>query len=612
MTALQSFAATTRPEQGPPRLAALRKALAEAGLDGFLVPRADRHQGEYVAPCDERLAWLTGFTGSAGFAVVLPHAAGVFIDGRYRVQVRAQVDLGHFTPVDWPGTSPGDWLKREAPNGAVVGFDPWLHSRDEIDRLETALAGSGVTLRRSANLVDRIWTDRPGPPRGPLRAHPETLAGEAGTAKRQRLAETLRARGQRAAVLTLPDSVCWLLNIRGADIPRTPVVQAMAILHDDARVTLFLDPARVDAALGAHIGAGDAGGVTLRPPEAFEAALRTLAGPVRVDPATAPLAVWDALAEAGVEIARAQDPCILPKARKTAAEIAGSRAAHLRDAAAMVEFLCWLDARGAEICAGSGRLTEIDVVRALEAERRRHDSLHDISFETIAGSGPHGAIVHYRVTEDTDRALAPGELLLVDSGGQYLDGTTDITRTIAIGPPPAEAVAAFTRVLQGMIAISRLRWPRGLCGRELDALARYPLWLAGQDYDHGTGHGVGAALGVHEGPQRLARSSEVALEPGMILSNEPGYYREGAFGIRLENLVVVTEAPPLSGADDRAMLSFETLTWVPLDRRLIEVAALAPAERDWLNGYHAEVLARVAPLVSPAARGWLARATEEV
>ncbi len=606
MTAFQSFDATTRPDQGPPRLAALRAALAEVGLDGFMVPRADRHQGENVAPCDERLAWLTGFTGSAGFAIVLPAVAGVFVDGRYRVQVRAQVDTEHFTPVDWPATKPGDWLREAAPNGAILGFDPWLHTRDEIAKLETALTGSRITLRPTDNLIDRIWTDRPARPRGPILIHPEALAGRASADKRARLAETLTRAGHRAAILTLPDSLCWLLNIRGADIPRTPVVQAFAILHDDARVTLFLDDTRLTPELTAHIGPG----VTLRPPEAFEAALRTLPGPVRLDPGSAPVALAEILRAEGTEIAWAEDPCCLPKARKTEAELDGMRAAHLRDAVAMVEFLAWLAARAEDICAGRGALTEIEAVTQLEILRRASNSLHDISFDTIAGAGPNGAIVHYRVTRDTDRTVAPGELLLIDSGGQYLDGTTDITRTIAIGPPPPEAVAAFTRVLRGLIAISRLRWPKGLAGRDLDALARYPLWLAGQDYDHGTGHGVGAFLGVHEGPQRLSRASEVPLQPGMILSNEPGYYREGAFGIRLENLIAVGDAPPLPDGDDRPMFAFETLTWVPIDRRLIDPAALTHDETHWLDAYHREVHDKLATLVSPQARRWLKGATD--
>jgi Xaa-Pro aminopeptidase len=402
----QDFTVTARPEQGPPRLAALREALAREGLDGFIVPRADAHQGEYVAPCDDRLAWLTGFTGSAGMCIVLPDVAGLFVDGRYRVQAPAQVDTDHFTPLDWPATRPGDWLRKVAPDGAVIGIDPWLHTHDEIAKLEKSLEGSSITLRHERNMVDAIWPDQPPRPNGAIFIHSIELAGEPATEKRRRLAEELRAAGQTAAVLTLPDSLCWLLNIRGADVPRNPVVQAFAILFDDARVSLFVDPARVDAALSAHMGEG----VTLRPPDAFEAALRTLPGPVRTDPASAPLAVSGILSEAGSEIAWARDPCILPKARKNAAEIAGTTEAHLRDGAALCAFLCWLDARIEEICAGSGALSEIEVVRALEGFRRATGALHDISFETIAGSGPHGAIVHYRVSEESNRSLAPGRV----------------------------------------------------------------------------------------------------------------------------------------------------------------------------------------------------------
>ncbi|MBK5928408.1 aminopeptidase P family protein [Rhodobaculum claviforme] len=590
----QGFDAATRPDQGPPRLAALRGALAAAGLQGFIVPRADVHQGENVAPRDERLAWLTGFTGSAGMAVVLPTAAAVFVDGRYRVQVRAQVDTDHFTPVNWPATRPSDWLREAAPNGAIVAYDPWLHTRDELRKLEASLQGSGITLQPTNNFIDQIWTDRPAPPRGAIRIHPAHLTGETSADKRARLAEGLRRTGHRAAVLSLPDSVCWLLNIRGADIARTPVVQAFAILHDDARADLFLDPGRLDAALRDHLS-----NVTVHAPDTLPDRLRGLDGPVRLDPGSAPVALADLL---GAGVAWAEDPCLLPKACKTEAELAGMRAAHLRDGAAVVEFLAWL-------YTAPGPLSEIAVVEALEGFRAATGQLDDISFDTIAGSGPHGAIVHYRVTRDTDRPLAGDAVLLVDSGGQYPDGTTDITRTLAIGPPTPEVRAAFTRVLRGLIAVSRLRWPRGLAGRDLDALARAPLWLAGQDYDHGTGHGVGAALGVHEGPQRLSRQSEVPLVPGMVLSNEPGYYREGAFGIRLENLVAVVAAPPLPDGDDRPMLAFETLTWAPFDRRLIDPAALPPEDRDWLDAYHRCVDARLSGALSPAARDWLARAT---
>lgn len=593
----QTFDATTRPDQGPPRLAALRTELAGAGLAGFLVPRADWHQGEYVAPCDERLAWLTGFTGSAGFCAVLADRAGVFVDGRYRVQVKAQVDTGVFTPVNWPETKLGAWLRDALPGGGRVGFDPWLHTTAEIEDLEEVLEGSGVTLAPSANLVDRIWANRPARPAAPVVAYPKALAGEGDETRRRRIAGMLKDAGQRAAVLTLPDSICWMLNIRGGDIARIPVTQAFGILHDDGALQLFSDPAKF-AALGPDPG------ITLAGWDAFEAALAALAGPVRVDRDSAPAAVGRALEAAGVAIDWDTDPCILPKARKTAAELAATTEAHLRDGAAVAEFLSAL-----ERDLPAGGLTEIDVVRRLEDARRATNVLKDISFDTIAGSGPHGAIVHYRVTEDTNREIRAGDLLLIDSGGQYEDGTTDITRTLTVGTPGEDERRAFTLVLKGMIAISRARWPVGLTGRDLDALARVALWQAGMDYDHGTGHGVGVYLSVHEGPQRLSRRSEVVLEPGMILSNEPGYYREGAFGIRIENLVVVEEAPALPGGDDRPMLQFRTLTFAPIDRRLIVTGMLDPVEVAWLDAYHAEVRERLSPRLTGAALDWLAEAT---
>lgn len=593
----QTFDTTADPTQGAARLAALRSTLAAQGLAGFIVPRADAHQGEYVAARDERLQWLTGFTGSAGFCIVLPDVAGVFIDGRYRTQVKGQVDLAVYTPVPWPETKPGDWVRARLPSGRV-GFDPWLHTADEIAKLEAALEGTGASVEPVANFVDSIWPGQPAPPLGRAFPHPDDLAGHSSVEKRADLAAELRRAGQKAAVITLPDSLCWLLNVRGADVPRNPILHGFAILHDDARVSLFTDPAKFDAATRAHLGDH----VTLRPPEAFVPALHTLQGPVRVDKATAPLAVSRELTEAGVEVAWGDDPCRLPKARKNAAEIAATRAAHLRDGAAMVEFLCWVDR-----AAPKGGLTEIDVVRALEGYRRATNALHDLSFDTICGSGPNGAIMHYRVTEATNRPVRQDELLLVDSGAQYVDGTTDITRTVAVGDPGDEARVCYTRVLRGLIAISRTRWPKGLAGRDLDPLARQFLWAEGQDYDHGTGHGVGAFLSVHEGPQRLSRISEVPLEPGMILSNEPGYYREGAFGIRLENLIVVQEAAPLG--DNRAHLSFETVTFVPFDRRLILAGELSAAERRWLDAYHAEVREKLADRVSAQARDWLFAAT---
>lgn len=595
----QSFEASTRPEQGPPRLSALRDAMGAERLDGFLVPRADAHQGEYVAPRDERLAWLTGFTGSAGFCAVLADRAGVFLDGRYRLQGKAQM-AEDFSVVPWPDTKLADWLRDGLRDGQRLGFDPWLHTVGEIDALRKALQGSGIELVPVDNLVDRIWDDQPAPPAEPITPHPLTLAGQSAADKCATLAERLREAGQRAVVLTLPDSIAWLLNIRGSDIAHNPVPHGFAVLHDDGHVSLYTDPAKLDEALLAHLGDT----VRPRPTEAFLPALRSLSGPVRLDRTSVPVVVAEEMMAAGIEIAYGDDPCLLPKARKNPAELAGMRAAHLRDGAAMCEFLAWLDTE-----APNGGLTEIDVATRLEGFRRATNALRDISFDTIAGAGPHGAIVHYRVTHDTNRPVTSGELLLVDSGGQYADGTTDITRTIAVGEVGDEEKTAFTRVLKGMIAISRLRWPKGLAGQHLDALARYPLWLAGQDYDHGTGHGVGAFLSVHEGPHRLSRVSDVPLEPGMILSNEPGYYREGAFGIRIENLVAVAEAPPLPGGDDRAMLCFETLTWAPIDRRLIRVDMLSSDECDWLNAYHAETAEKIAAQLSAPAADWLHRAT---
>jgi Xaa-Pro aminopeptidase len=589
----QTFDSVASPAQGPARLAALRAVLQAEGLAGFIVPRADAHQGEYVAERDERLQWLTGFTGSAGFCVVLPDVAGVFIDGRYRTQVKGQVDLAHFTPVPWPDVLPGLWIVAHLAGG-VVGYDPWLHTAEEIEKLEKAVEGRGISLRPVRNFVDAVWEGQPGPALGRSFVHPDAVAGESSAAKRARLAEMLVQAGQAAAVITLPDSLCWLLNIRGSDVPRNPVVQGFAVLHQDGRVDVFAEGAKFGPEVLAHMGPE----VNLHPVEGFVPALRVIKGKVRIDRGSAPILLAQELA--GGEVVWGDDLCRLPKALKNAAEIEGMRVAHLRDGAAMVEFLAWLDG-----VLPQGGLSEIDVVRALEGFRRATNALHDISFDTISGAGPNGAIMHYRVTEESNQGVGTDTLLLVDSGAQYLDGTTDITRTVAVGDPGDLARACFTRVLQGMIAISRARWPRGLAGRDLDGLARYPLWLAGMDFNHGTGHGVGAFLSVHEGPQRLSRLSEVPLQPGMILSNEPGYYREGEWGIRIENLIVVEKAPRLEGGDDRDQLGFETLTWVPLDRRLIVVGMLAPGERAWIDAYHDRVFGLMEGRVSEAARVWL-------
>ncbi|MEM9793595.1 MAG: aminopeptidase P family protein [Pseudomonadota bacterium] len=597
----QDFTATASPENGPPRIEALRQKLSQAGLAGFLVPRADAHQGEYVSDHDARLAWLTGFTGSAGFAVILADQAALFIDGRYTLAAGDQVDTGVLTLKNIPGDKLSDYLNEAVPEGGKIGFDAWLHTARQVEDLRKALR-QGRTLIPIANPVDTIWEDQPPPPAGPAKPHPEHLSGKSHAVKRAEIADTLRKQGIATAVLTLPDSISWLLNIRGADLARIPVVQAFALINDAAKVQIFVDPAKIVPETAAHLGAE----VAICRPEDFAEALAGLMGKVGVDRDSAPVWISERIAQGTAEVKWIQDPCRLPKACKTEAELSGVRQAQARDGTAMVEFLCWLDHHAPE-----GALSEIDVVRALEAKRRASNALCDISFDTICGSGPNGAIVHYRVTETTNRSIQMDSLLLVDSGAQYLDGTTDITRTIAVGQPPEGATRAFTLVLKGMIAISLARWPAGLAGRDLDALARQALWSAGFDYDHGTGHGVGAYLSVHEGPQNISRRGEAELHPGMILSNEPGYYKAGAYGIRIENLVVVAAATVPQGGD-RPMLGFETLTYVPIDRRLIDPNLLTAAELEWLNNYHATVRQKLASSLSPEAAEWLVAATAPI
>ncbi|MBI1493352.1 aminopeptidase P family protein [Halocynthiibacter styelae] len=594
----QSYETRSEPQKGPARLKALRAQMVAEDLQGFMVPRADVHQGEYVAERDARLGWLTGFQGSAGFCVALENSAGVFIDGRYTVQVKSQVDLAHFTPVAWPKNQAGDWLNEHAPSGAVIGFDPWLHTVADVERTDALLSKTGRSLRPCQNLVDAIWEDQPEAPRVPAFVHPVEFAGESHAEKRARMAQVLRDAGEDHAVITLPDSICWLLNIRGHDVAHNPVVQSLLILHADGRVDLFIDPAKT-ADISDHLGAD----ITCHPQDDFARALTQLTGTVRVDPVTAPFAVASILQAAGCEISRNPDPCILPKAIKNDTELAGMRAAHLRDGAAMAEFLCWLHE-----AAPKGGLSEVAAAQKLEGFRRATNALFDISFETISATGPHAPICHYRVTEDTNLPIEQGQLFLIDSGGQYKDGTTDITRTIAVGEVGMDEKQCFTRVLQGMIALSRARWPRGLSGRDLDPIARYPIWLAGHDFDHGTGHGVGAFLSVHEGPARISKVSDIPLEPGMILSNEPGYYREGAFGIRIENLVAVQTAGDLPGADARDMLDFETLAYTPIDRNLIVTEMLSGEEKAWLDAYHAKTFELLADAVSEATQNWLRQA----
>ena len=585
----QTFDVTASPGAAPPRVALLRDWMATQRLDAFLVPRADAWQGENVAPGDERLAWITSFTGSAGFAAILADRAAVFTDGRYTVQVTAQTDPDTFETVNWPATTLADWLPEALPAGGRVGFDPMLHTVREIATLRGL---DGIEMVPSANGVDAIWRDRPAAPAAPMRIYPERLAGQTAAEKRARIGAAIAAAGAAEFVTNQPDAIAWLLNVRGGDIARMPVVQAFAVIHADGSVDLVCDPAKT-APVADHLGPQ----VRVVPAANLIPLLEGLSGPTGFDPAACPVAMHAALREPR----EMDDPVALPKARKNAAEIAATREAHLRDGAAMVRFLHWLDTERAP------GTTEIDVVRALEGFRRETNLLRDISFDTIAGSGPHGAIVHYRVNAETNRTLDADTVLLVDSGGQYEDGTTDVTRTIPLGTPPREIAHAFTRVLQGMIAVSRARFPKGVAGAHLDALARAPLWAEHRDYDHGTGHGVGVYLGVHEGPARISRTSRIPLEPGMILSNEPGYYRAGEYGIRIENLLVVTEAEPPEGGDDRTMRAFETLTFVPIDRRLVLLDLLSRDERDWLDAYHAEVVRRIGPRLDGAERDWLVR-----
>jgi len=596
--------ALTQPDTTPARLRALRAELGRRDLAGFVVPRNDEHHGEYVPLRAERLAWLTGFTGSAGVAVVLAERAAIFVDGRYTLQVRNQVDTDLFTPRHLTDAPVTDWLKDQLGPGQRLGFDPRLHAADGVKRLAAACAAVGAELVAVAdNPLDAVWPDQPPPPLAPIVPHGMDLAGEASGEKRARLAETLAADGIAAAALTLPDSIAWLLNVRGGDVPRTPLPLSHVLLHADATVDWFVDHRKLVAGLADHLGAG----VTVRPPGALGPALDRLGAAgarVGLDPASASVWLATRLTAAGGTVAPRPDPCQGPKAAKNPVEIAGARQAHRRDGAALSRFLCWLEG-----AAQAGAVDEAAAADRLQAYRAEDALIRDLSFDTISGAGPNGAIVHYRVTEASNRRLDPGSLYLVDSGAQYLDGTTDVTRTVAIGAPTAEMRDRFTRVLQGHIALARLRFPAGTTGGQIDALARAALWQAGLDYDHGTGHGVGSYLGVHEGPQRISKAgSTVALEPGMIVSNEPGYYKAGAFGIRIENLVVVRE-PEAVPAGERPMLRFETLTLAPIDRQLIAPDLLAGPERAWLDAYHARVLAEISPLVDAPTRAWLERAT---
>jgi len=583
------------------RLKALRAQLERDALTGFVVPLTDEHLSEYVGGYAQRLAWLTGFKGSAGSAVVLPQEAAIFVDGRYTLQVRDQVDGALWRYESVPQTSPAAWLGEHAPQGARIGYDPWLHTRRWVEEATRALGGKGATLVPVAsNPVDAVWLDRPAPSTARLVPHEERFAGRSSAQKRGQISEWLKAEGLDAVVLTALDSIAWTFNIRGADVTHTPVALAYALLHADGRAELFVAPEKVDADVHAHLG----NAVTVRDRAAFVAALGDLAGKqVAVDPERAVAAIFETLELAGATVRPLRDPAVLPKAIKNATEIAGTKAAHARDGAALSRFLHWLSVEGPK-----GGQDELSVAERLQAFREETGALVDLSFDTIAGSGPNGAIVHYKASPETCRPVEAGTLLLVDSGGQYKDGTTDITRTVAIGTPSAAMRRHFTLVLKGHIALARAVFPAGTRGGQLDVLARQFLWAERLDYAHGTGHGVGSFLSVHEGPQRIATyaGGDEPLQPGMILSNEPGYYETGAYGIRIENLVLVVARG--EGSDGRPYYGFETLSHAPIDRALIDTALLNAAEREWVDAYHARTLEIVGPQLSGADKAWLEEA----
>ncbi|WP_312414214.1 aminopeptidase P family protein [Shinella sp.] len=607
----QSFDVTSTPQFGRARVDALRATFDALGIDGFLVPRADEYQGEYVPPSAERLSWLTGFTGSAGIALVMRDKAIVFVDGRYVTQLAEQVDGSVFTGGDLVGEPPHLWLRNHGPKSFRLGIDPWLHTGAEMRRLEKTLAELGGQLVfLPYNPLDRAWTDRPAEPLGRVVIQDIDHAGELARDKLVTMADATAKAGADVLAVTDPSSIAWIFNIRGSDVPHTPHPLARAIIPAEGRPQLFLDKRKTGIEPEAYLTQL----ADLLPPSQFDEQIAKLAAAgkrILIDPDQAPFALAEIVRSKGGTLVEAADPARLPRACKNTVELQGSARAHLQDGAAMVEFLAWLDSTP------PGSQTEISVTKRLEEVRRtlgeRHQNpLKDVSFDTIAGAGAHAAIMHYRVTTESDTAIEAGTMFLIDSGAQYVNGTTDITRTVAIGDVPEEQKRFFTLVLKGMIAISLARFPTGTRGCDLDPLARIALWKAGADFAHGTGHGVGSYLSVHEGPQRISRLSTQELLPGMILSNEPGYYRPGAFGIRIENLVHVLPAAAVEGGDID-MLGFETLTFCPIDRRLVLAHLMTDEELDWLNAYHAETREKIAPLLTDdATKAWLEKATAPI
>ncbi len=601
---IQNFDVQGGPQFGRDNLPKLRATLSDLRLDGFLVPHEDEYQNEYLPDANERLMWVSGFTGSAGAAVIMTERAIMFVDGRYTLQVKDQTD-GTLFEYETLERGVATWLDENIENGHRIGYDPRLHSPDALGKIRSAVEGNGAELiPLPANPIDQAWTDRPPAPMAPITVQPQEFAGMSHGDKRAQIAKRLKESGTQAALITSPASIAWLLNIRGGDVMCSPLPLSTVVIFDDASVDLYVHPDKIGSAVRAHLG----NEISLRKEDALTGGLNDLSGKkVWIDPSTASAFMFDTLEEAGATLHRAMDPVMLPKACKNAAEIAGTEAAHLRDGVALAYYLHWLATE-----AQSGDYDEINAAQKLEEFRREYDGLKDLSFETISGAGPNGAFPHYRVNTDSNIKLDRGTLFLVDSGGQYQDGTTDVTRTVAIGEPTSEMKRHFTLVLKGHIALASIRFPEGTSGHQLDALARMALWNSGLDYDHGTGHGVGVYLGVHEGPQRISKGpNNIALRPGMIVSNEPGFYKAGGYGIRTENLQYVHAPKPIKGGE-RDMLGFVNLTFAPIDRVLVDKDILSPDELSWLNAYHAEVYEKISPRVSDEVAAWLKEACAEI
>ncbi len=590
------------PAKSAERLRLLREAMQKAEIDAFLIPLNDEFHGEASPMAMDRLKWLTGFTGSAGFAAVMQEQAAIFVDGRYTLQVRNEVDEKLFAPCHVSDEPLSDWLTEHLKPGMKLGLDPWLHTEASYKHLKTVAEKAGSTLKLvEENPIDTVWEGRPPRPMTRILPHSEKFSGEKSTKKREKIALKLKNNQVDAVLHTLPDVVCWLLNVRGMDLPCTPFVLSQAITHADGSVDWFIEGAKLTPELEATLDSN----VRINAPDSLADYLSSLSGKtVQIDPTVTSQWFIEKLTDAGAHIVRSNDPCMLPKAAKNEIEVEGMRRAHIRDGAAMTKFLHWLDTE-----AQDGHKTELDAEAKLYSFRAMGNDFQDISFNTISGAGPNGAIVHYRANEESNRALQPGTLYLVDSGGQYLDGTTDITRTVAIGAPSAEMKNRFTLVLKGHIALSQAIFPKRSNGSQLDTLARQFLWQQGLDYDHGTGHGVGSYLSVHEGPQRISKMPRtVPLEVGMVLSNEPGYYKTGEYGIRIENLVTVIEAAKPEGSE-REILQFENLTFAPIDKRLVDQSIMTADEIHWLNEYHSDVWQKISPLVEGNVKSWLKEAT---